>query len=64
MNYTCTPPGVVPFTDDATWAVTIDNDVVVWRLDGRRIYTPLQRGGCAACTAELLYAQSCEMRKN
>ena len=60
---TCGSPGILLGTDDAMWGVNTDNDVVVWRLDGRRISTPLQQGSCAACTAQLLYMESCEERK-
>jgi hypothetical protein len=58
----CRPPGFIENTDDAVWDVERGR-IVVWRMDGRKLSVPLEEGSCAACTAELLFLESCEMRK-
>jgi hypothetical protein len=55
----CGEPGLVPFTDDGEWHIA-NGEVVMVRLDGRMVTSPL-RGSCACCLAQLLYITSTEM---
>jgi len=57
----CGSPGLVPGTDDGFWLIA-NNEVIVERLDGRMVTSPL-RGRCPCCLAKLLYTLSCETEK-
>ena len=55
----CSPPSFVRNADDGVWNIEHGNVVMV-RMDGRRLVEPLRGHQCAACLAELMYLESTE----